>query len=83
MAAEAAVEAVKGEVYWREREWRMAKARRKRVLTAEEKAAAEARQAARENGAAGEKEVRKFSTVRLGHGKESTRGGWRLRRGFE
>ena len=60
MAAEAAVEAVKGEVYWREREWRMVKARRKRVLAAAEEAAAEARQAARENGAASEKVFREI-----------------------
>ena len=59
MAAKVAVEADKGEIYWREREWRMVKARRKRVLAAEEKAAADAKQAARENETASEREVRK------------------------
>ena len=59
-AAEAAVEAAKGDVYWRDREWRMVKARRKRVLAAEEKAAAEAAQAARENETASAKAFTEF-----------------------
>ena len=60
-AAEAAVEAAKGDVYWRDREWRMVKARRKRVLAAEEKAAAAAAQAAREEVTPSERERREFT----------------------
>ena len=60
MAAEAAARNIKSELCWREREWRMVKYRRKRVLAAEEMTAAEARQTARENRAASEKAFTDF-----------------------
>ena len=60
MAAEAAARCVKGEVYWREKEWRMVKYIRKRVLAAEEMTATEARHAARENRAASERAFTEF-----------------------
>ena len=88
MAAETAVGTVKGKLYWREREWLMVKDRRKRALAAEEMAAAEKGQEARENEAASDKasagrRSQNFSTVRRRHGIGSTKGEWRLRRELE
>ena len=60
MTAKAAVRYVKGELHWREKEWRMVKYRRKCVLAAEERTATEARHAARENRAASEKAFAEF-----------------------